>query len=303
MTTSQTITQSKDVADLEISALQRKNRWQFLRRMLRNPSVVVGLVILAAWLFVLLTIQFWNIPGPLHQDLVNRLKPPSITHIFGTDYLGRDVFSRVMHGGQISIPLAFIVVGISLLIGTLIGAISGYIGGMTDNLLMRFVDITLAFPAIVLAMAISSALGSGIRNAMIAMLAVDWPRYARLIRGQVLSVREYEHVVAARSIGVPHWRIILQHILPLTLSPMVVLATLDMGTVLLLAAGLSFVGLGAVPPQPEWGVMIAEGRTKFTQWWIGTFPGLAIMSMVLAFNFIGDAMRDILDPKFRTTKM
>jgi len=186
---------------------------------------------------------------------------------------------------------------------TVIGAISGYLGGNLDNLIMRFVDITLAFPAIVLAMAITTALGPGIRNAMIAMLAVGWPRYARLMRGQVLSVREYDHVLAARSLGVQPWWIILRHIFPLTLSPMVVLATLDMGTVLLLAAGLSFVGLGAVPPSPEWGVMIAEGRSKFSQWWIGTFPGLAIMSMVLAFNFIGDAMRDILDPKFRTKKM
>lgn len=277
-------------------------RFQLVHRMLRNPGVVVGLIILLAWILIAVTVDMWSVYTPVQQNVAQRLKPPSSDHFFGTDALGRDVFTRVMYGSRISIPLAVFVVAASLFIGTLVGALSGYVGRSLDNVLMRIADITLAFPAIVLAMSITAALGPGLRNAMFAMLAVGWPRYARLMRGQVLSIKENEHVLAARSIGVQNWRILIRHIFPLCVSPMIVLATLDMGTVLLLAAGLSFIGLGAVPPDPEWGLMINDGRAKFTQWWIGTFPGLAIMSMVMAFNFIGDALRDILDPRFRTKK-
>jgi peptide/nickel transport system permease protein len=164
---------------------------------------------------------------------------------------------------------------------------------------MRLADITLAFPSIVLAMAIITAAGPGLTNAMTAMVIVGWPQYARLMRAQVLSVRQGEHVVAARSLGVPERRILTHHVIPLCVGPVVVNATLDMGNILLLASALSFIGLGAVPPTPEWGLMVAEGRTKFFQWWISGFPGLAIMTMVLGFNLVGDSLRDALDPRSR----
>jgi peptide/nickel transport system permease protein len=261
---------------------------------------VIGFILVVAWIAIALTIPTWSPYDPLKQDVTYRLKPPSQEHLFGTDYLGRDVLSRVLYGSRVSLPVALIVAGASLVVGGIIGAIGGYFRGTLDDILMRLADVTLAFPSILLAMAIVTVAGPGLRNAMLAMLIVGWPRYARLMRAQVLSIKERDHVLAARSIGANESRILARHVVPMCTGPLVVAVTLDLGSVLLLASALSFIGLGAVPPQSEWGLMVAEGRSKFLQWWISGFPGLAIMSLVLGFNFIGDAMRDALDPVFRS---
>ncbi len=266
--------------------------------LLRNPTAVIGALIILIWISVALTIPFWAPYDALKQDVMNRLRPPNPQHYFGTDYLGRDVFSRVMFASRISLPLVVIVASGSLLIGSILGALAGYVGGILDDIIMRIADITLAFPSIVLAMAIATAIGPGLQNAMLAMLLVGWPQYARLMRGQVLAMRVRDHVMAAHSIGGSEGRILWRHIVPLCISPMIVAVTLDLGNVLLLASSLSFIGLGALPPTPEWGTMVAEGRTKFLQWWIAGFPGFAIMSLVLGFNFVGDAIRDALDPRY-----
>lgn len=275
-------------------------RWRAVTTLLRNPTALGGIAIVVAWVAIALTVQWWAPYDPIGQDVANRLQPPSASHWFGTDYLGRDVLSRVVYASQVSLPLVIIVAGGSLVIGGSIGALAGFIGGPIDDVVMRVADITLAFPSIVLAMAIITATGPGLNNAMIAMLIVGWPQYARLMRGQVLSMKRKEHVEAARSLGVPEGRILLRHVVPLCVSPVIVAVTLDLGNVLLLAAALSFIGLGAIPPTPEWGSMVAEGRTKFLQWWVSGFPGLAITSLVLGFNFIGDGLRDALDPRFKS---
>ena len=279
----------------------QERKWHAVRAFFGTPTSVIGTLLIVAWILVAVTIPHWSPYDPLAQDVMNRLDPPSRQHLFGTDYLGRDVFARVLFGSRISLPVAIIVALASLTVGGLVGAVAGFVGGFLDEILMRIADITLAFPAIILAMAIVTAVGPGLRNAMLAIIIVGWPQYARLMRAQVLSVREGEHVVAARSVGVPEWRILARHIVPLCISPLVVAVTLDMGNVLLFASALSFIGLGATPPQAEWGLMVAEGRTKFYQVWISGFPGLAIMTMVLGFNFIGDGLRDALDPRTRTT--
>ena len=268
--------------------------------MFRTPTAVIGFILVMAWILIALTIPAWSPYDPLKQDVIHRLKPPSQQHLFGTDYLGRDVLSRVLYGSRVSLPVSLIVASSSLVVGSVIGAIGGYFRGTLDDILMRLADVTLAFPSILLAMAIVTVSGPGLRNAMLAMLIVGWPRYARLMRAQVLGIKEREYVLAARSIGAKESRILARHIVPMCTGPLVVAVTLDLGSVLLLASALSFIGLGAVPPQSEWGLMVAEGRSKFLQWWISGFPGLAIMSLVLGFNFIGDAMRDALDPVFRS---
>jgi peptide/nickel transport system permease protein len=237
---------------------------------------------------------------PLEQDLSFRLKPPSSAYWLGADQLGRDVLSRILFGARISLTIGLVVVGSAGTFGTLVGLIAGYRRGLVDEALMRVTDVFLAFPALILAMAIAGALGPNLNNAMIAIAVVTWPVYARLARGQVLSLREREFVEATRALGASPGRIILHHLLPNSLAPILVQASFDMGGAILSAAGLSFIGFGAQPPTPEWGVMISEGR-KFisTQPWLSLFPGLAILLTVTAFNFIGDGLRDTLDPRLR----
>jgi peptide/nickel transport system permease protein len=291
------VTHSKPVAQ----AVKTRRR-HLAQALLRNQTVLAGLLVVIGWITVMLTVSWWAPYGALQQDVMNRLKPPSSRHLFGTDQLGRDVFSRVMYGAQISLPMVVIVAGGAAIIGSSIGAIAGVVGGKVDDLVMRLADIVLAFPSIVLAMAIVAATGAGLSHIMLAMLITGWPQYARLMRGQVLSIKQREHVEAARALGASDARVLARHLIPHCVSPVVVAASMDLGNILLLAAGLSFIGLGAIPPQPEWGAMVAEGRTKFLQWWMSGFPGLAITSMVLGFNFIGDGLRDALDPRFRTSK-
>jgi peptide/nickel transport system permease protein len=273
-------------------------RWvSYLMR--RNPTAVIGALVLIAWGLIALTVPFWLHVDPLAQNLAERLQPPSAHHLFGTESLGRDELARVLWGARLSLPAALIVIAASLLIGGSYGAVSGYFGGKVDEAMMRLADVTLAFPSIILALAIAAALGPSLRNAMLAVTAVWWPEFARVMRGQVLAVKEYPHVEAARVLGASHWRIITRHILPETFSPLLVKATLDFGNVILLAAGLSFLGLGSVPPAAEWGSMVSQAQSEFGYWWVGTFPALAIVSVVLSANFVGDGLRDLFDPRTR----
>jgi len=270
-----------------------------LRVLFRNPMALAGLAVILLWSMVAILAPTIAPYDPLEQNIQDRLQPPSREHLCGTDELGRDIFSRIIYGARISLPMGLIVVVFAMLLGGTVGALSGFIGGRFDDLVMRLADITLAFPSIVLALAIAAALGPSLKNLLIAMMAVWWPEYARLMRGQVLSVKNNDYVEACRAIGVSSGRTLLRHVVPNTGTPLLVKASLDAGSAILTVAALSFIGLGAVPPTPEWGAMISMGRTKFYQWWMMTFPGLAILTVVLGFNFLGDGLRDALDPRLR----
>ena len=267
-----------------------------LRALYRNKLAMIGAAVLVFWVIVALTAPVIAPYNPIKQDVYNRLKAPSGEHFFGSDDMGRDVFSRVLYGARISIPTGVVVTIIALLIGGVVGAVSAYIGGVFDLIVMRIADVTLSFPAIVLALAIASVLGPSLRNTMLAMTLVWWPEYARLMRSEVLKVKQSEYVIAARCLGVPNVRILFRHIVPNAISSSIVKASLDAGNVILFIAALSFIGLGVVPPTAEWGAMIADGRLKFYNWWLTTFPGLAMLSVVLALNLLGDGVRDAFDP-------
>lgn len=268
--------------------------------LLRSPLTVAGLVLIVVFSLSALLASVLAPANPLDQKLSQRLKPPSPAHWLGTDQLGRDVLSRLLFGARISLTVGLVVVGTAGTFGTLVGLVAGYTGGLVDEALMRVTDVFLAFPALILAMAIAGALGPSLNNAMIAIAVVTWPVYARLVRGQVLSLREREFVEAARGLGASTPRILWRHILPNTLAPILVQASFDMGGAILSAAGLSFIGFGTQPPTPEWGVMISDGRKYVsTQSWLSLFPGLAILLTVAAFNLIGDGLRDSLDPRLR----
>jgi peptide/nickel transport system permease protein len=224
--------------------------------------------------------------------------PPSREHLFGTDWLGRDVFSRVILGARIALEVSVLVVSLAILVGVPLGAVAGYRRGWADGLIMRVTDLFLAFPPLLLAMAIVAALGPGLENAALALVISWWPWYARLARGLAVSLREWPFVVAARAMGIRERTIVLRHIVPNSLGPIVVQATIDLGTVILAAGSLAFIGLGARPPAPDWGLMVAEGRQYLLeQWWLSTFPGLAIFVAVLAFNLVGDVLLRLLDPR------
>lgn len=267
------------------------------RTLLRNPLVLIGLVVVGIWLIIGLVGYRMAPNDPLRQDVRARLQPPSESYRFGTDELGRDVFSRVLHGARITIPAGIAVIIIGSILGTLIGALAGYLGGIWDEILMRLSELFMAFPTIILAMAITAALGPDIRNAILALVIVWWPSYARLIRGLVLEIKTKEYVEGARMVGATDAYILFRTVLPNCISPAIVLATLDIGNAILTFAGLSFLGLGPDPSSPEWGRMVSIGIDFFDQWWMWLYPGLSIASLVLAFNFIGDGLRDIFDPR------
>jgi peptide/nickel transport system permease protein len=237
---------------------------------------------------------------PLEPNVQASLTPPSTAYPLGTDKLGRDILSRMLYGAQLSLRSGLLVVLAASGFGSLIGLLAGWRGGWADEVLMRITDLFFAFPFLILAMAISAALGPSLRNALVAVAVVSWPIYARLVRGQVLVLREREFIHAAQAIGAPGGRIILRHLLPNILAPLFVQASFDMGATILAVAGLSFIGFGAQPPTPEWGVMISEGRNYITtQWWLTGVPALAILFLVAAFNLVGDGLRDLLDPRMR----
>ncbi|HXV97651.1 MAG TPA: ABC transporter permease [Anaerolineae bacterium] len=268
----------------------------FLRR---NHLALVGLVIVLFMLLITLAAPWLAPSDPLKQNIPDRLQPPSSNYLFGTDQLGRDILSRVMYGGRISLPAALAVVILAGLVGTVVGAVAGFLGGMVEEIFMRLTDIFMAFPTIILAMAIAAALGPNVGNAIIAMIVVWWPNYARIVRSLVLSVKENEYVQASRALGATEMRVLGRVVLPNSFPPVLVMATLDLGNAILVFAGLSFLGLGAEPSKPEWGRMISDGIKNFDQWWISAFPGLAIFLIVMAFNFVGDGLRDALDPRLR----
>jgi peptide/nickel transport system permease protein len=275
---------------------RRARRRGRLRPAWRQPLAVVGAVIAVGWLLVAIFAPFIAPHDPLAQ-IFPPAQSPSSAHLFGTDELGRDVLSRVIYGSRISVPIALLLVTSAALIGGLIGGIAGYFRGLVDGASMRVVDLFFAFPAIILAMVVAAVLGRGLRNAALAIVIVAWPAYARVVRGLVLSVGDSEYVQSARLLGSSARRTLFRDVLPNVAGPVVVLATLDLASAILLLAGLSFLGLGAQPPDAEWGSMVAEGAQYFQWWWIGTFPGLAIFTAVLAFNFLGDSLRDFFDPQ------
>lgn len=264
-----------------------------------NQALVIGAAIVGLWTVVAAAAPLLAPRSPVALDVMNRLQPPGWREPMGTDEVGRDIFSRILHGARITIPTALGVILVASVVGSAVGAVAGYVGGRVDEILMRLVDVVLAFPSIVLAMAITAALGPGLQHAMLAIVLVWWPEFARLMRGQVLAVKENEYVTAAQALGVAWPRILVRHILPNAFPPILVKATLDIGNAIILTAALSFIGLGAVPPAPEWGAMIAAGQAKFEYWWVATFPGLAILSVVLGFNFLGDGLQDLLNPRLQ----
>ncbi len=291
---------SAAIASMAVQRRPRTWRSTLMRQLRRQPLALVGLLIVVPLLIVSLLVQ-WVAPyNPLALDMAHMFAPPSAAHWMGTDDLGRDVFSRVLYGTRLSIGIALFVLSIAVPIGIVLGSIAGFAGRRVDNVLMRITDMFLAFPGLVLALAIAAALGPGLTNTMLAVSIVWWPWYARLMRGQVLATKQYLYVDAARSIGARNFRVLVRHVLPNSIAPVLVLATLDVGMIILVAAGLSFIGLGARPPTPELGAMIGEGRIYMLQYpWIPTFPGLAIFVIALGMNLIGDGIRDILDPRLR----
>ena len=284
-----------------VSAPRTDRLWAVRYFLRKNPRMLVGLVLLAGLLFVAIFAPIIAPYDPIKVNITDTLEPPSLNHLLGTDDLGRDVFSRVLWGSRISLSVGVISVSIGFLVGVSVGLLAGYLGGTFDLLAMRVIDALLAFPALVLAIAITAALGPQIQNAMIAIGIVAVPGYARLTRGQVLSVRSREFILAARTVGVPPLRIVLRHIFPNIANTLVVQATLATAFAILAEAALSFLGLGPQPPFPSWGQDINYSQRYLAnmKWWMSAGPGIAIFIAVFTFNFLGDALRDALDPRLR----
>jgi peptide/nickel transport system permease protein len=278
----------------------QRPRGETLRRLLRSRSALVGGGVLAVIVLAALAAPLISPFDPIKTNQRLSLEAPSLGHLMGTDRFGRDIFSRVVWGGQISLPIGLVAVGIGLLFGVSVGLVAGYYGGWVDAVSMRMVDLLLAFPGILLALAIIAILGGSLTNLMIAVGVSAIPDYVRITRGTVLSLKQREFVLAARVIGCRGPTIMLRHILPNVMAPLIVLATLGMATAIITGSALSFLGLGIKPPTPEWGNMLAEGR-EFLQhaWWVAFFPGAAIMLTVLSINLLGDGLRDALDPRMR----
>ncbi len=268
----------------------------------RNPLTLVGLVIVAGFVFVAAAAPLIAIESPLAQDLTHRLTGPSPAHPFGLDSLGRDVLSRVVYGSRISVVSGVAVVSAAVTFGVAAGTAAGWHGGWWDEVLMRVTDMFLAFPSLVLAMAISAILTPSLTNALIAIAIVSWTSYARLARAQTLAIRHRDYIEAAKAQGAHDLAIVARHLIPNAVAPLFVQATLEIGGIILTSAGLAFIGFGAQPPTPEWGVMVSEGRSfLMDQWWVATFPAVAILLLVLGFNLLGDGIRDVLDPRLRRT--
>ncbi len=282
---------------------QRRSTNQLQRNLKRfligNKLNLAGVIIVLTFIFLSIFGEMVAPHDPYKQDITgSKLLAPSTDHILGTDELGRDVFSRILAGTRVSLQVAAVVLGFAVVFGTIVGAISGFFGGLVDEILMRFTDMFLAFPALILAIAIAATLGKSLTNTMIALATVFWPWYARLVRAQVLSIREREYIEAGRSIGLSSSRLMFRHILPNAASVVIIQITLDVGFAILSTSSLSFIGLGAQPPSPEWGTMLSTARNYFRDaWWYTTFPGVALTLTVFAFNVLGDGLQDALDPR------
>ena len=262
-----------------------------------NPSILLRLLLITFILFLIFTPSLFATHEPLALDLPNRLLPPSTDYFLGTDDFGRDIYSRIIYGARFSIVTAVIVVVVGVIVGSLVGIIAGYAGGWYDEILMRLTDIVLAFPPILLAMVVVSALGPNLINTVFTLIVISWPEYARVIRAQTLVAVEQDFVLAARALGIRPLPLLWRHILPTTLPALIIQATLNLGVTILALAALGFLGLGAQPPEPEWGLMVSNGRDYFLDaWWYPVFPGLAIALVTLGVNIMGDNLRDRLDP-------
>lgn len=288
------------MAKAAVFRLARPGRadWSGLRRrMLRHPQTIVGLAIVAIVLLVMVSAPLIAPYDPAQLDLLNRLSPPSAKHWFGTDQIGRDIFSRVVYGSRVSVTVGLGVILLAMPVGAIIGAFSGLAGGAVDTAIMRVMDVMLSFPSFVMAIALASALGPSLTNAMLAIAVLRIPFYVRLARGQALSIRERTYIKAAETFGSSRFRIVWRHIVPNALAPVLVQATLDIGGAILTASALSFLGLGAQEPTAEWGAMVASGRNfLLDQWWFPTFPGLAILMTAIGFNLLGDGLHEMIDP-------
>jgi peptide/nickel transport system permease protein len=262
----------------------------------RNGELALGVAIIVIWAALIAAAPLIARYDPINQRIEERLQPPSAAHVFGTDQLGRDVFSRVLYGGSQSLPAAVTVVALGFLIGTALGAIAGYRGGLLDDIVMRFTDMVLGFPLIVLAMAVAAALGASLGHGILALAAVWWPPYVRVCRALVLELSNKEYVMASRAAGRRPVGILTRVILPNALPALLVMAAIDIGRAILSFSILGFLGLGAQPPEPEWGAMVSTGAAVMDDWWVATFPALPILTLAFAFNLIGDSIRDALDP-------
>ena len=269
----------------------------------KSPLTMIGLAIILILVTIAIFAPYVAPHNPVTMHLDKRLAPPSKDHLLGTDELGRDILSRIIYGAGVALKIMLIVLAIDLPLGILLGLIAGYFGGWIDEIIMRIADIFMAFPRLILAMAIGAALGPNLRNTMIAIALTMWPVYARLARGETLSIKERTFIEAERALGSSNLKILILNILPLCFSTLVVRATLDMGNIIRIASGMSFLGLGAQPPTPDWGLMVSSGRNFLvSQWWVPTFPGFAILLTVFGFNLLGDGIRDISDPHLRRGK-
>lgn len=268
----------------------------------KNKIFTMGMILTLFFAFLVIFANNITPYDPVKMEISNKFIKPCIEHPFGTDHMGRDVLSRVIYGSRVSLVTAASAVWISAFLGTLLGMISGYIGGIVDVLLMRLVDVMLAFPAIVFALAISTLLGKGQTNLLIAICFVQWTRYARVVRGEVIMFKTSEYIQAARSIGNSRIGVLIRYVLPYVIPKIIILISLDIGSIILYCASLSFLGLGAQPPSPDWGVMISEGKDYMRYApWMTIFPGLSIAFSALAFNLLGDGLRDLLDPRMKET--
>jgi peptide/nickel transport system permease protein len=288
------------LADTPESAFQARSGRAYLGLLafMKNRLAVLGMLIIVALIVIAVLAPVIASHDPVETNIGNRLQPLSLTHYFGTDAMGRDIFSRVIWGARLTLYVIGLVAVIAAPVGILVGTVAGYLGGVVDTVLMRITDIFLAFPKLILALAFVSALGPGIENAIIAISITSWPPYARIARAETITIRQADFIQAIRLQGASALRIIVGHIMPLCLPSLIIRVTLDMAGIILTAAGLGFLGLGAQPPAPEWGAMTAGGRTYIIDhWWVITMPGTAIFIVSLAFNLLGDGLREVLDPR------
>ena len=271
-----------------------------LKKLLKsNYLFTFGVLICSFWIIAAILAPMIAPYDPIAQDLAVKLQAPSAAHLFGTDNFGRDIFSRVIYGGRYSLLAGCLTVIIAGAIGTFYGAVAGYVGGRVDIVMMRLSEMILSFPSLVLAMIINAVMGSNLFNTMFALVIVAWPTYARLMRSVVLSVKENEYVAASEVLGASRARVLFREVIPNSISSVLIMATTDIGNQILMFSTLSFLGLGSAPPTPEWGMMVSDGVNYFNKFWVSGFPGLAIFTMAVGANFIGDGLRDLLDPKLR----